>query len=156
MQFTRRQFFALSALTAALYGCGNNAQPQEPTTESDSETSLPAGWRTVVIDNISIGVPEGFDFTTEETFDDGSELYWLSEDGGDYSLNVNVSDGDSEITGNFEVTEISGNKIYYTVFDEQTATIRFNVDDKSFELVLVGDPDKIEERMQQTIQSLSF
>ena len=100
-------------------------------------------------------MPKGFDFTTKETFDDGSEMYWLSEDGGDYSLNVNVSDGAGDFTGNYEITEVDGVKVYHLI-DAETATIRFNANDKCFELILVGNPEKIEVYTEQTIQSLSF
>lgn len=153
MNVTRRGFVTIGA-ALVLAACSSGG-------ESAATTAAESEWHTILFEGLSMEVPTSVEIDEDKTAKyNRSRNYWATDQ--DITINVNVSDYTLELTGEYDVREVNGLKLFVSLDsggDMYDFTLNHN--EKSYSVLMflnkkTGDMSKYEEARDHIIESLSF
>ena len=152
MNTTRRGFVTICA-ALVLAACSSGG-------ESATTAAPESKWHTILFEGLSMEVPKSVEIDEEAGNKlGGTRDYWAKDD--DTTINAVISDDELILTGNYDVHEVNGIKVYVDMDDEETCYIKLNHGGKGYSMMVfmnqkTGDRSKYEEARDHIIESLSF
>lgn len=153
MNVTRRGFVTISAalVLAACSGGGESATTAAPESE----------WHTILFEGLSMEVPKSVEIDEDKTAKyNRSRNYWATDP--DITINVNVSDYILELTGEYDVQEVNGLKLFVSPDSgDDMYDFTLNYNEKSYSVLMflnnkTGDMSRYEKARDHIIETLSF
>lgn len=146
MNVTRREFIGMVA-ALALSACGSSG---------DSEGD---GWHTTVVNGVSFDVMDGVELDESQTATKGDmTMYFLGGKDAPYSISYTVfRDWNADITGDYNVFETSGTRVYWHATSEGCWGGQWYVGTDLHAIDLLAGADPIDEDVaRRTFESISF